>query len=403
MDQDKMDESFYISKLIAKMLKGELSMEEKNSLDAWVVKHPDNAGLLQKLIDEAWRNDQANVMQSFDTEAALTRLNNRMQEQQPIEAEIHTPRRSRFYWAAAAAVIAIITISVFYFLNSDRSPAGKQLASIKKTNSGAGSGKILLTLADGTVIDLQATDSGEIGRQGNTVISKTGENILDYSQHAAAADSEKTAINTLTIPAGMKYQLRLPDGTHVWLNAQTTIKYPALFAAAERMVELDGEAYFEVKEKAAQPFKVKTKAQQIQVLGTELNVSAYSGDPVTATTLVGGAVRVSGGAASQVLRPGQKASVSNKSGEMSVASVDVDDVLAWKNGFLNFSDDRIEDIMRQVARVYNIEIEYKGEVKDRRFWGRFPVDKGLMNLLRNLEQTKTIHFKLDGRKLIVSE
>lgn len=398
MENEDWDSYLQITELIKRKLDNDLSPQEDLILNSWLEADPDNRVLMNRLMDEQLRSADLTLMSAFDTVPALDKLNSRIEQEQ-----LRRSRRRRWmaftYKAVAAAILIFVVTLVFYPGKKDLQQPPVVSAAKETVRD---SNQISLTLSGGTTIALETAGTGVIGEQDGAVITKSADGVLQYKA-ASGNTSPQIAWNTLYIPKGKQYQIVLPDGSKVWLNAHTTLKYPAAFNAAERLVELNGEAYFEVASRAGQPFKVQAKDQLIQVLGTEFNVSAYAQEDATATTLVAGAVRVSNEATSVVIKPGQKAAVNLPGGKITVADADMDGVLAWKNGFLNFSDDKIEDIMRQVERAYNVEVEYKDNVKGRRFWGRFPIHKGLPNLLTNLEQTNTIHFKLEGKKILVME
>ncbi|MBO9660533.1 MAG: DUF4974 domain-containing protein, partial [Chitinophagaceae bacterium] len=169
----------------------------------------------------------------------------------------------------------------------------------------------------------------------------------------------------------------------------------------ERVVELNGEAYFEVAHNPGWPFKVKTGNQVVEVLGTHFNVEAYAGDPKINTTLAEGSVRVVKGNSVTYIKPGQTAVNELSAPDCRVKKADLETVLAWRNGMFYFKDERIEDIMKKVSRIYNVQVEFAGDIRDKRFWATYPIDRGLENLLKNLEQTNAVQFDLQPGKLIV--
>jgi ferric-dicitrate binding protein FerR (iron transport regulator) len=249
---------------------------------------------------------------------------------------------------------------------------------------------------------LDSLGNGVIATQnGKQVLLKNGE--LAY---AGDAGSGEVVYNNLTTPKGRQFQILLPDGTKVWLNAASSLRYPTAFSGSNREVEVTGEVYFEVAKNAHQPFIIhlnnKTK---IQVLGTQFNVNAYSNEAAIRTTLVEGSIKIVSGASAAggpvVLRPGQQAQINNAGGDMKVMNnVDVDKVTAWKSGLFNFEDSGLEEVMRQVERWYDIEVVYEKNIPDIRFGGKLSNDVSLSGLLRSLQESE-VHFRIEGRKLIV--
>jgi ferric-dicitrate binding protein FerR (iron transport regulator) len=207
--------------------------------------------------------------------------------------------------------------------------------------------------------------------------------------------------NTLTTPRGGQYQLVLPDGSKVWLNAASAISYPTAFTGSERKVEIKGEAYFEIAKNTAMPFIVKVNDAQVQVLGTHFNINAYSDEDAIKTTLLEGAVKVTKDAASTLLKPGQQAILGRSSNEIRVQeNTDLDAVLAWKNGYFSFNQTDLATIMRQIARWYDVDIVYSDKVPERRFGGEIPRNTNAAEVLKMLEESK-VHFRIEGRKVIV--
>ncbi|HWW40381.1 FecR family protein, partial [Pedobacter sp.] len=198
-----------------------------------------------------------------------------------------------------------------------------------------------------------------------------------------------------------QYQLKLPDGTLVWLNSASSLRFPTQFAGKERSVELDGEAYFEVAKNKEMPFKVHVRAMEVRVLGTHFNVMAYDDEESISTTLLEGSVKVSNALQTAVIRPGQQASLKKSSGILGVEEVNTVEAIAWKNGKFLFADEDIETIMRRISRWYNVEVEYRGNLSDKNFAGSISRYENVSEVLKMLELTGTIHFKVEGRRIIV--
>lgn len=301
----------------------------------------------------------------------------------------------------AAAVLLVISIGVYFFFHMPDTPY-----QYSKNNIQPGKNKAILTLANGSNIVLDDAGEGEIARQAGFSIVKKSNGQVVYTAVPNLYNVKVThAVNTISTPKGGQYQVVLPDGSKVWLNAASSLKFPAVFAAEQRKVELSGEAYFEVSKDKTRPFIVKTSKQQVEVLGTHFNISSYADESNTRTDLFEGAVRVtvvsaSGQKQEVVLKPAQQSLVQEN--KISVQPSVEKEALAWKEGYFMFNNESIGSIMRKVARWYDVEILYKGDVQRETFIGRVSKYENVAELLKVLERTETIHFKIEGRKIIVS-
>ncbi len=217
------------------------------------------------------------------------------------------------------------------------------------------------------------------------------------------AESEVIGYNTITIPRGGQYQVILPDGTKVWLNSASSLKYPTVLLVNERKVERTGEGYFEVAKNKNMPFKVKFNEEEVEVLGTHFNIMAYTDEGETRATLLEGSVKISKGEFSKVLVPGEQTISQNNQANFTVRPADIESVLAWKNGIFSLQNSGIHQIMRQIARWYDVDVVYQGNLEDKVYGGRVSKSKNISEILRNLELTGTIHFKVEGRRITVME
>lgn len=210
----------------------------------------------------------------------------------------------------------------------------------------------------------------------------------------------KSSYNTLSTARGEQYQVRLPDSSLVWLNAASELKYPSSFnTLKERRVELSGEAYFEVAKNKKQPFVVQADGQEVKVLGTHFNVSSYSDEPDAITTLLEGSVQISGNGEVKVLKPGERAVRTGN--QIKVSEADLSEDMAWKNGDFYFNNVGIASIMRQISRWYDVDIIYQGELTDEKFYGTISRSKNIKQVLNVLEKTKSVHFKVEGRRVLI--
>jgi len=331
-----------------------------------------------------------------------------------FEAIVRQPQqiRRRQFWAAwrvAAAVVLLLSIGVAVYMWSERAIPVSQLT--EATDIAPGGNRATLTLADGRTLDLSSKQAGIVVDDGITYYD--GSSVTGQ----AIPHSPLSVQNSLATPKGGTYQIILPDGSKVWLNANSTLRYPSRFSASARVVELEGEAYFEVSHQAKEvgpqsagalrevpsvPFLVKTKNQTVEVLGTQFNVSAYADDPATQTTLVEGAVRLSlaGSGERMKLEPGEQAS--STVSRIVKAKVDVEPYVAWKKGEFLFRNQPIEIIIRQLANWYAVDFEFESDAITERFNAIISRDRPLSHVLRLLEETGAVQFKRKGDKIIVS-
>jgi transmembrane sensor len=243
---------------------------------------------------------------------------------------------------------------------------------------------------------LTTAGNGLIARQAGISIHKNAKGLLVYT--VAAPSVESAGENTISTPRGGQYEVILPDGTRVMLNATSSLTYPVIFAA-ERKVTLTGEAYFEVAKDKAHPFKVNTAGQTVTVLGTHFNINAYNDEAAVRTTLLEGSVEITDGDAKERIVPGEQGL---KLGDVLIKrSVDVDKEVAWKNGLFSFNGDNLQTILRQVSRWYNVEIAYEGKITNEKFYGEIPRVSKLEAVLKILE-LNNVHFTIEGRRLLVS-
>jgi len=307
-------------------------------------------------------------------------------ERQKRRAPVFTPIR-----VAAAACIILVSIGSWLFFT--RRPHREGGADIVGKEIAPGFNKAVLTLADGVKIVLDSAHTGKLTKQGDVAVINSGNGSLAYA--GSGVTSSHVLYNTLTTPRGGQYQLALPDGTKVRLNAASSITYPTAFTGEERMVTLTGEAYFEVVHDKKKPFRVKAGHQMIEDIGTVFNVNAYADEPAEVTTLLEGAVKVGG----QLLKPGQQASVAG-SGGVIVSRGDPVQAVAWKNGFFDFSNASLQMVMRQLARWYNVEVYYEGNIRERQFNGMIGRTLTLGQVLRGLT-SEGVHYRIEANNHLI--
>lgn len=301
---------------------------------------------------------------------------------------------SKMWISLSIAASFLILISVGLFLYTQRSFTITE----KNRYTGdiaPGRNAATLTLADGRKIRLSDAAAGELAKQQGADISKTKDGKLVYK--ISGTESKSVAYNTLNTAKGEQIEIVLPDGSLVWLNAASQLKFPTTFAGQKnRAVELIGEGYFEVFKNKKSPFIVKANKQQVQVLGTHFNISNYADDTEAKTTLLEGSVMIN---QSTTLKPGEQGTGSGS--QFKVMKVDTELAVAWKNNKFMFERARIEDIMKMVERWYNVEVVYKGEIPTEEFGGSVSRFDNVSKVLSILELTGNVHFKIEGRRIIV--
>jgi transmembrane sensor len=353
---------------------------------------------------ESWYNHQTQLNPALkddhDFAAALNQLDRAFPFQSVAASAKPIKTDNRRWIAAAAAVIICLSAGIYLFNLKAESEETLQFANDVKP----GGNKAFLTLADGSRISLTDALNGEVARQAGISITKTKNGELIYETGKAIGNSNQNSqVNTIETPRGGQYQVKLPDGTRVWLNASSSLKYPAVFAAHNRSVELKGEAYFEVAKDRKRPFKVKSGIQEIQVLGTHFNVNAYADEPAMKTTLLEGSVEIvrDKGTLNEKdirLKPGEQAICT--ANNMSVRAADREEAVSWKNGYFKFNDENIESILKKVSRWYDVDIQYEGKMTGKIFNGKVSRYSNVSQVLQILQLTGAIHFKIEGRRII---
>jgi len=298
-----------------------------------------------------------------------------------------------------AAAILIFVLAGAYFYYNRHAVQTQQITKNKpvKADIAPGGTKAVLTLADGSKLVLNNAKNGVLSTQAGTHVVKH-DSLISYK--ATKLSSRQVSYNTITIPNGGQYQLILADGTRVWLNAASSLRFPTAFTGENRTVELTGEAYFEVAKNKDKPFNVKTATQTVQVLGTHFNINAYSNEATVKTTLLEGSVKVFSANAVVMIRPGQQSVLINNGTFAVKDDLDTDEIVAWKNGLFQFNEADIQTIMRQIARWYDIDVEFKGKLPADLYRGKISRNVNVSQVLKILELSG-INFTIEGRKIIV--
>jgi len=314
------------------------------------------------------------------------------------------PRRIAYLkWLAAASVLLVLGISALYISKFHGNTNKNSVALVQKKDVPPGSNKAILTLADGSKILLTDAGNGKIASQNGIQITKSANGQLVYTIKASGSPAigQPAAFNTIETPKGGQYQVVLPDGSKVWLNAISSIKFPVNFSSEkERRVELKGEAYFEVVHNEALPFVVVTDKQIIEDIGTSFNVNAYDDEASSKTSLLQGEVRITAGGKSALLNPGQQATIANG---IKVSKVNMEEVIAWKNGYFNFDDEKLENIMRSVSRWYVVDVVFDDESLKAETYGAITTRfSNISTLLKIMEQTGDAKFSIEGSTIKIS-
>ncbi|WP_448701136.1 FecR family protein [Mucilaginibacter sp. AW1-3] len=355
---------------------------------------------LTALMRQAWDNLKAEdpVFTSAKSEKIIQSILYAPAEDNIIH--MNQPRLGNTWrrYAAAAAVLLLAGAGLFYRFR-DQKPVIIQQAKISH-DAAPGGNKAILTLANGSTIALDNARNGVVAKQGNSLVNKTANGQLVYNASETTAN-EVPLINKVTTPRGGQYHIVLPDGSEVWLNAASSIKYPTIFNGKTRPVEITGEVYFEVAKNAAKPFIVKTGRADIEVLGTHFNIMAYNDEDAMRTTLLEGSVKITTNkGASRILKPGQQVILNDMDQLIMSSDVDVEEEVAWKNGLFLFRDADIKSIMREAARWYDVNIVYEGTVPVKQYNGRISRNVQASALLNMLKYTG-VNATIEGKNIYI--
>lgn len=368
------------------------SPQELDELLTWL-QSPGNRHFAEQLIAQ----EVSSQPELQDTDAIRQRLNSKLQDilRQPEAKRSINP----YWWAAAAILIAFVAGFAWLASHKSEKPAAPVVA-LQYSEPQPGKNGAILTLADGRNLVLDSMPDGLVASLGNTNITLNNGKVL-YGASERGKPAAPMGMNTLSTPRGRQYQLQLQDGTKVWLNAASSITYPTVFDSKERIVKASGEIYFEVAKNQAAPFKVELADKtQVEALGTHFNINAYDNESSFNTTLLEGSVRIRTSMHGSVLmKPGEQAQINGK-GIKLVRKVDLDNVMAWKNGLFSFSDANLEMVMRQLSRWYDLDVLYEGPAPDVEFNGEIDRSLTLSQVLNGLSATR-INYRIKDEKTIV--
>ena len=390
--------------LIIRHLRGELTPQEQEALNKWLTEDKRNRLFLETLSDETSFRKELDFFSSVDVSSAWQKVAQDTFQKREVKLWEHIAK-----WKYAAILTFFLTAGLTFYIVSNKEKqavVAQQINQHYKDDVLPGGDKARLELSDGSVVILEEVSNGILEQHGGThIMKKDGQLIYNAAQENPSAE---VAYNKISTPKGGQYQVILPDGSKVWLNAGSSLRFPTSFTDKERQVELTGEAYFEVAKltipygggRMRVPFKVKTYDVCVEVLGTHFNVMAYVNEKSINTTLLEGSVKVLQLAThnSQLLKPGQQAKVN---GSIQLVNVDTEEIVAWKNGFFQFNGADIKTVMGQIERWYDVEVDYKGNIPSTHFTGIISRNINVSKVLDMLELTGAVKFEIRGKKISV--
>ena len=397
------EDALRIAGLISGYVQHRLNAAQNDDLDEWVGENDNNMQLFEELTDEITTEEAFKWLRKIDSKPVLERVKSKL---------IFSPVRNRFsfkvwQYAIAAAIVLLIGTAVIWLSrtrNTDVLSVPTVLTESKDLPPGRE--QATLTLDNGEKIELDQAHDGTLANEGNASVAKKNGQLIYTPQQKLG---KQEALHILSTPRGGSYPVTLSDDFWAWLNAASSISFPAQFTGQQRKVAITGEVYFEVTSQKAKgseekvPFivDVKDRGIQVEVLGTQFNINAYDDEPITKTTLLEGNVKIIAGGHTRFLKPNQQAQVSSGKEIKTLNDIDVLKTVAWKNGFFRFNGDDLGTIMRQVARWYNVDIEVSKAVSNSRYhfilFRQLPVSK----LFEVLEETGGVQFETDGKKILI--
>ena len=408
-----MQENKHIKQLFQRYLENKCTAEETARLFQIFGKEENEEHLREFIREQLSFSQNSSLFETENKEQLLKDVFNQIKNAINAEEEVDVKKATPFYlntwFRASAAAVILVLLSATAFQLFQKSPEKvlvQQKQVIPETQDiSPGNNNALLTLDDGSTISLDSAGNGSLAQQGNTNVIKSG-NEISYELEGSGSNTKKPVYNTVTTANSNQYNLTLSDGTKVWLNAASSIRFPASFIGPERKVEITGEVYFEVARNMEQPFKVAIKkndgkAGEINVLGTHFNVNAYGNEPDVKTTLLEGSVKLSEGKSTRILVPGQQALLTEEGIQLR-KNVDLEQVMAWKNGYFLFNNTDLYTLMRQVSRWYDVEVSFEGSINPEGFSGKISRNVPLSILLKALE-INDVNVKRVGRNVIVKQ
>ncbi len=388
--------NFKQAEFVLKFLRNELSLLEQAELNQWIAASESNRALFNELTDQKNVQVELAIMEQFPSSEGWESI--KANKINPEQLKPILKKNSATWLFAAAAILVSLVIGIFQFRENPIPSNNSLIANLEKAKKiPAGSNKALITTQDGTIFTINDSTEGFLSKQNEVdLLVKNGQVI-----YQAIGKNEILQYNTISIPKGGQYKMILADGTKVWLNASSSLKFPIAFVGKDRKVELSGEAYFEVAHDASKPFIVSLlNGGEVQAIGTSFNVNAYPDETDSKTTLIEGKIKISYNNQMQFLTPGQQIQINELGKIVPQNNINTDEVMAWKNGKFIFISASLNQIMKQIERWYSIEVSFENNKSVDKFSGIFNRTGNLSEVLKILAEGG-VKFKLDGNNLIV--
>lgn len=393
---NRADEAFQMSEMISRYMLGEITDAEKARLEQWVEASPRNKQLFDTWVQEKYISDKVQAYGRIDRKTALRDL---LDHKRRMEKAVRRRRVVRVIEYAAVILLPLAVAFYLYIGSGDKAGTSASVTEAR-VEFPAGQSKAELRLPDGKVVELSLGVSRQIMQEDGVTIEQDS-GMIRYEVKGITGKREEQ-YHTITVPRGGEFALELGDGTHIWLNAESVLRFPEEFVGAQREVYLEGEAYFDVSHDATKRFVVRTRDAEVRVYGTEFNVSAYTDEPGTVATLVNGSVGMKAMETSLELdlKPGEQARLVG--GSLTKQMVDTEAYTAWVKGRLVFNSVRLEDMMRRLARWYNVEVVFGDPaLKEVTFTGEVRKYEDFMEILEVIEMTGVARFEIKDRVITV--
>lgn len=388
-------EGYYeMGELFAKYVKGELDSTEEKKLNDWIDASSQNRLFFEKMTEADYLSRQLRAYINTDRDKSWDIIRHRIE---PVSNKPVINLRRYYKYAAGIALVLLPLAFLTYNYLKKPSDGNQPLSSYAETVIPPGKERATLELPDGRIVDLEKNIDGGIALEENVFLKKDKEGRLVYEVRAGAEADGKdlSAYHVIRTPRSGTYQVVLPDGTHIWLNALSSLRFPTHFSGNTRAVQLTGEAYFDVAKNKEKPFVVDVNDTKVQVLGTQFNITADKGRVYT--TLLEGSVKVFNGGNMKKLVPGEQAVAQGRN--LAVKAVDTEPIVAWKEGYFIFRNTPIQELMESISKWYDVDVDYVGDMEHIQFGGKFSRSTTLQELLKSLELTGTVRFKVEGRRV----
>jgi transmembrane sensor len=389
----------HLLQLLHKYFNNTIEQEECKELFQYI--DEGDKDILSDAVDELLFQDGGEVnFDNFQAENIFKRIS----ADPRFTGHQHTKWHQSRWLQVAAILLVSLSFSLYFYLSDSKTYSNEQVshsAPAKAPNPIVpGSSKAILTLANGQRIPLNGTTNEEISKQAGISISKNKDGKT-FCYASVASTAKQPTINRIETPKGGEFQIVLADGTKVWLNSASSLTFPDSFSGDKREVKLTGEGYFEVAKDRKKKFLVNVNDATIEVLGTHFNISSYQDEGSILTTLLEGSVKLSKNNNHVILKPGQQASVAHTASQIKVSEIDVAEVMAWKNGIFFFKREDVKSVMKKVARWYDIDVEYRGNMQGKVLQGTISRFENIEKLMNAFELTGALHYKIEGRRVII--